>query len=406
MSTVSRTQQRAFSEAAILDAAISAYGAAGPNGASLRDVATAAGVTHPLIAQYYESKEGLLAAVGDRLTSKVAATVDAVDCWDADGFLHLVRTAREHRSMTKLLIRTALGDLEPDGFPACLGDRWPSPDVGPDDGSDGGSDDRTDRRARICQYAASSLVLGWLSLDSFMTSAVRLGNVSERRRDEAIAAAAAHVWSLAAEERPPLQPGRPIGGDVLDSSSGERSTRDTLLASAIELFAASGPAAVSIRDVARHAGVNHGLLHRHFGSKDDLITEAIEVGVASLMPGALAPQGFDVDRVVDVMHRDPVPARLIARTLVDDIPIGSVRLHFPLMRGLLSLAERVPADERPSVVADPRLAAVAAASMVGGSVLWGPALRAASGYDDDVRSVLADLSHHLLGSTPTGPDRS
>ena len=80
--------------------------------------------------------------------------------------------------------------------------------------------------------------------------------------------------------------------------------------------------------VARHAGVNHGLLHRHFGSKDHLITEAIEVGVASLMPGALAPQGFDVDRVVDVMHRDPVPARLIARTLVDDIPIGSVRLHF------------------------------------------------------------------------------
>lgn len=392
MSTASRTQQRASSQAAILDAAISAYAAAGPNGASLRDVAATAGVTHPLISQYYDSKDGLLAAVGDRLTSQVSAVVDAVGACDADGFSRLLRTARDDRPMTKLLIRSALGDLRPDGFPACLGGPWPSPGTT--------QDVDADRRAWICQYAASSLLLGWLTLDSFLTTAVRLDHASELRLDGAIAAAAAHVWGLAGADDPLLEPGRPSSTEALGrerAPAATRSTRDTLLASAIELFAQHGPASVSIRDVARHAGLNHGLLHRHFGSKEALITEAIEVGVASLMPAALDPRGFDIDQVVQVMHRDSVPARLIARTLVDDVPIESVRFHYPLMQGLLALARSVPAESRPSAVQDPRVAAAAAAAMVGGSVIWGSSLRSACGVDEDVRFALADLSHHLIG---------
>src|SRR5271157_1434984 len=39
------------------------------------------------------------------------------------------------------------------------------------------------------------------------------------------------------------------------------------LEAAGELFAEKGPAATSIREVAARAGVNHGLLHRHFGRK-------------------------------------------------------------------------------------------------------------------------------------------
>ena len=390
----SRVQQRASSQAAILDAAISAYGDAGPNGASLRDVANSAGVTHPLIAQYFDSKDGLLAAVGDQLAAYVTTEIDAVGVCDAEGFSRLLRAARDEPSMTKLLIRSALGDLSPDGFPACLGGPWSSQVAR--------ADDDADRRIRICHYAASSLLLGWLTFDAFMISAFRLGDMSERRRDQAIAAVAAHLWALAETDETTLESRRvaiaePVAREL--SRTSERSTRDTLLASAIELFAQRGPASVSIRDVARHAGLNHGLLHRHFGSKDALIAEAIDVGVGSLMPGALAPGGFDIDQVVEVMHDDPIPARLIARTVVDGIDIGSVRARYPVMDGLLALARRVPAESRPSGATDPRIAAVAAASMVAGSVIWGPSLQDAWGFHDEVRSAMADLTRHLLGVT-------
>ena len=44
-----------------------------------------------------------------------------------------------------------------------------------------------------------------------------------------------------------------------------------MLDAAERLFVRSGPSNVSLRDVAREAHVNLGLIHRHVGSKDDLV---------------------------------------------------------------------------------------------------------------------------------------
>ena len=49
-----------------------------------------------------------------------------------------------------------------------------------------------------------------------------------------------------------------------------------ILDSAQELFAKHGPRAVSVREVAEHAGVSHALVHKYFGSKDDLIKAVID----------------------------------------------------------------------------------------------------------------------------------
>lgn len=79
-------------------------------------------------------------------------------------------------------------------------------------------------------------------------------------------------------------------------------SRDALLAAALELFAERGPAAVSLREVAARAGTNLGLIHRHIGSKRDLVAEVLEVGSTELMPAALAVQGFDFDAASQLLH--------------------------------------------------------------------------------------------------------
>jgi AcrR family transcriptional regulator len=172
----------------------------------------------------------------------------------------------------------------------------------------------------------------------------------------------------------------------------------------VELFAEHGPASVSVRDVACHAGVNHGLVHRHFGSKDDLLAEAIEVGSFSLLPGAFAPAGFDIDDVVRAMHHGSPSPRTIARILVDDVAVGTVRPRYPVLSGLLQLVRGLPAEDRPPALADPRLAAAVGASLVVGSVIWGRGLREAFGLadEDGVESAVADLSRWLLGA-PSAP---
>jgi len=52
---------------------------------------------------------------------------------------------------------------------------------------------------------------------------------------------------------------------------GREGAIEALIDAARELFAERGPSAVSLRDVARRAGVNHGLIHHYIGSRDDLL---------------------------------------------------------------------------------------------------------------------------------------
>ncbi|AWH97457.1 TetR/AcrR family transcriptional regulator [Dietzia psychralcaliphila] len=68
-------------------------------------------------------------------------------------------------------------------------------------------------------------------------------------------------------ERP--TPDRPVGRDAV---------RRAVLGTARRLFAARGPRA-SLREVAEAAGVNLGLIHRHVGNKDDLLSAVLEEGL-------------------------------------------------------------------------------------------------------------------------------
>src|ERR1044072_2548365 len=68
--------------------------------------------------------------------------------------------------------------------------------------------------------------------------------------------------------------------------------RRVLIAAALELIAERGPAAVSLRDLARVAGVSHAAPAHHFGDKAGLFT-AIAVQGNELLADALA--GADLE---------------------------------------------------------------------------------------------------------------
>ncbi|WP_018491193.1 MULTISPECIES: TetR/AcrR family transcriptional regulator [unclassified Streptomyces] len=93
------------------------------------------------------------------------------------------------------------------------------------------------------------------------------------------------------ESRPGTEGARP-GTEEPRPSKGER-TRARILDAAAELFSRSGFNAVSLRDIAAHAGLTHaGLLH-HFPGKDRLLLEVLErrdlLDARELFPGLLRP---------------------------------------------------------------------------------------------------------------------
>jgi AcrR family transcriptional regulator len=60
-------------------------------------------------------------------------------------------------------------------------------------------------------------------------------------------------------------------GDRDDTPRGREEIVDAALDAAERLFATAGPRSVSMRDIAREAGVTYSLVNRHLGTKDDLL---------------------------------------------------------------------------------------------------------------------------------------
>lgn len=62
---------------------------------------------------------------------------------------------------------------------------------------------------------------------------------------------------------------------MTDGTTGRTATEEKLIGAASELLAEVGPRAASVRAIATRAGVNHGLVHHYFGSKDALLRAAM-----------------------------------------------------------------------------------------------------------------------------------
>jgi AcrR family transcriptional regulator len=145
-----------------------------------------------------------------------------------------------------------------------------------------------------------------------------------------------------------------------------------VLESAADLFAEQGPAATSIRDIAARSRVNHGLIHRHFGSKDGLVGAVLD-HLGQQLAELLAADA-DGSRIGDAVDRQ---LRVIARTSLDGYSIGELQKRFPTMELLL---ETVRA--RHSTELGARLAAAHTIALQLGWCLFGDFLRASTGLED------------------------
>jgi TetR/AcrR family transcriptional regulator, repressor for neighboring sulfatase len=153
---------------------------------------------------------------------------------------------------------------------------------------------------------------------------------------------------------------------------GREQVASAILAAAADLFAERGPAATSIRDIAARSKVNHGLVFRHFGAKEQLVGAVLDYIGESLSElletGAPAE---DIDRALDRQMR------VLARTLLDGYPAGQLQTRFPNVSPLL---DRVRPKHDSELSA--RLAVANALAFQVGWRLFEPLLRSATGIDE------------------------
>ena len=110
-----------------------------------------------------------------------------------------------------------------------------------------------------------------------------------------------------------------------------------MITAAATLFGARGPAAVSVRDIATEARVNHGLVHRYFGSKEGLlgaVLDRLAADVAAHVASTGATRG-DTGTVIDRYWR------VLVRAILDGEPVATLQREFPTVR----LLKRAVASE-------------------------------------------------------------
>jgi AcrR family transcriptional regulator len=178
------------------------------------------------------------------------------------------------------------------------------------------------------------------------------------------------------------------GGSTAERTPvGREEVAAAVLAAAADLFAERGPGATSIRDIAARSKVNHGLVFRHFGAKEQLVGAVLDYLGQNLTE--LLETGAPAEDVEAALDRQ---MRVMARTLLDGYPAGQLQTRFPNVAVWL---ERVRPRHDSELGA--RLAVANALAFQVGWRLFEPLLRSAVGIDDMTdadlrRAVAAELA--------------
>lgn len=129
----------------------------------------------------------------------------------------------------------------------------------------------------------------------------------------------------------------------IDVASEDVSTRTQILSSAARLFRTQGYAAVSLRDIAKGAGLTTGSVYHNFASKEEIVSEILDQGHRRVL--------IEVSRNIKALG-DGADARSVLRTAIhthvscllgeDSFPSANIRIfsHVPVEVRMASLGAR------------------------------------------------------------------
>jgi AcrR family transcriptional regulator len=178
-------------------------------------------------------------------------------------------------------------------------------------------------------------------------------------------------------------------------------TRSLLVAAFVEFLKTRSLESISVREVAAAAGVNHGLVHRYFGSKAALVEAAVQQVSEELHRGTPEHAGMSAATFATLRQR-PELARLVARACLDDLkdllgPAAPPRVRLEeIVRPIRAAAERAGAKD-----VDPYLLNALASSALLGWFVFKPLLEKGFGLrkdaDDQLAALLARLDALVVG---------
>ncbi len=166
--------------------------------------------------------------------------------------------------------------------------------------------------------------------------------------------------------------------------TGRIAVKEAILNAAEELFSQHGVAAVSVRDIAKHANVNQGLLHRHFKTKENLRLQVLDrlAKQARVRIGEPTDLTDTIRKSMQAVKDQEKYFRLMARTLLDSEGPFEVQSEYPLVAALVAKAEQAQEEQRLDMSLDPRIFIAGGLAQVLGLLIYADYILPATGLQD------------------------
>ena len=203
--------------------------------------------------------------------------------------------------------------------------------------------------------------------------------------------------------RPVKKTERPFGRDDVTAA---------VIDAAGELFSRHGFDGVSLRDIAKKAGVNHGLIHRHFGSKENLRSRTLQHMADAMLADVKDAGGLDdlSRRAFQSLKKHENFWRILARTILDGYSTEDMHDRYPIARLMI---ERVGAAVKDGTLRgdiDPRMLVAAMFSFSCGFIMFEPFIVASAGLGGmepgAVRDEIFAAAMSLLGGGGTSSGKT
>lgn len=192
---------------------------------------------------------------------------------------------------------------------------------------------------------------------------------------------------------------RPFGRDDVTAA---------VIEAAGELFSRHGFDGVSLRDIAKKAGVNHGLIHRHFGSKENLRSRTLQQMADAMLADVVDAESLDelIRRSFQSLKKHENFWRILARTILGGYSTGDMHDRYPIARLMI---ERVSAAMKDGTLRgdiDPRMLVASMFSFSCGFIMFEPFILASADLDGmepgEARGKILAAAMSLLGSGTGG----
>lgn len=168
--------------------------------------------------------------------------------------------------------------------------------------------------------------------------------------------------------------------------------KSALIEALVRLLKERSIARISVRDIAAEAGVNHGLVHRHFGSKEGLVKAAARRLSEELHAGDPVQRGMSAASFAQLRAR-PELAEVVARACLDG-PVAVVKQAAPSperLEELVAPTRRTLERLGLSDVVDPHVVNALASGALLGWFVFRPLFDSGFGLPSDADDQLAAL---------------